>query len=141
MENKNYFVGLDIGTDSVGYAVTEEDYKLRKYRGEPLWGVTLFDEAQLAVERRGHRIARRRLARKQQRVALLAELFAKEIGKTDPHFFIRIKESSRYPEGPEAQVRIFNTYEAQKEYTNKYPTIHHLIDSLSTTEEPCWDIC
>ena len=27
MKNEKYFVGLDIGTDSVGYAVTNENYK------------------------------------------------------------------------------------------------------------------
>ena len=47
MENKNYYVGLDIGTDSVGYAVTDERYELCKFKGEPMWGVTLFDEAEL----------------------------------------------------------------------------------------------
>ena len=76
MKNEKYFVGLDIGTDSVGYAVTGEDYSLCKFKGEPMWGVTLFDEAQLAVERRGFRAARRRLDRRQHRVYLIQELFA-----------------------------------------------------------------
>ena len=39
MENKNYYVGLDIGTDSVGYAVTDERYELCKFKGEPMWGM------------------------------------------------------------------------------------------------------
>lgn len=26
-KEKNYYLGLDIGTDSVGYAVTDEQYK------------------------------------------------------------------------------------------------------------------
>ena len=26
--NENYYLGLDIGTDSVGWAVTDTDYKL-----------------------------------------------------------------------------------------------------------------
>ena len=81
MKNENYFIGLDIGTDSVGYAVTDEQYNLCKFKGEPMWGVTLFDEAQLAVERRNFRAARRRLDRRQQRVSLLQELFAKEISR------------------------------------------------------------
>ena len=71
MQDKKYYVGLDIGTDSVGYAVTDEQYGLCKFRGEPMWGVTLFDEAGLAAERRGFRTARRRLDRRQQRVRLL----------------------------------------------------------------------
>ena len=40
MENREYFLGLDIGTDSVGYAVTDTQYSLLKYRGEPAWGST-----------------------------------------------------------------------------------------------------
>ena len=37
--DKNYYLGLDIGTDSVGYAATEasDEYRLIKYRGEPVW--------------------------------------------------------------------------------------------------------
>ena len=44
MKNEKYFVGLDIGTDSVGYAVTDtsDTYRLLKHGGEPMWGVTLF---------------------------------------------------------------------------------------------------
>ena len=68
MKNEKYFVGLDIGTDSVGYAVADDNYNLCKFKGEPMWGVTLFDEAQTAAMRRSFRTARRRLDRRQQRV-------------------------------------------------------------------------
>lgn len=61
MQSGKYYVGLDIGTDSVGYAVANETYDLCKFKGEPMWGVTLFDEAQTANERRTFRTARRRL--------------------------------------------------------------------------------
>ncbi len=139
MKNKNYYVGLDIGTDSVGYAVTDENYNLCKFKGESMWGATLFDEAQLAVERRGFRSARRRLDRRQERVSLVMELFAGEIGKIDSGFFKRIKESYLYPETDEEKVRIFDTYKMQKEYTDKYPTIHHLIAELMESTE-CHDV-
>ena len=43
MKNKKYYLGLDIGSDSVGYAVTDEEYNLLKFHGEPAWGATLFD--------------------------------------------------------------------------------------------------
>ena len=59
-----YYLGLDIGTDSVGYAVTDENYTLKKFKGEPMWGATLFEAASTAAERRGYRTARRRLDRK-----------------------------------------------------------------------------
>ena len=135
MKNEKYFVGLDIGTDSVGYAVTDENYSLCKFKGEPMWGVTLFDEAQLAVDRRTFRVARRRLDRRQQRVRLLQEVFAKEIAKVDVNFYKRIKESYLYPENKEQKVRLFGTWEEQKKYTTKYPTIHHLINELMTNNE------
>lgn len=130
MKIDNYYVGLDIGTDSVGYAVTNETYDLCKYKGEPMWGVTLFDEAQTAEQRRGFRTSRRRLDRRQQRVQLVMDLFAKEICKDDPLFFKRIKESYKYPEKDGTKNRLFDSYESQKEYNTKYPTIHHLIVEL-----------
>lgn len=136
MKNENYFVGLDIGTDSVGYAVTDQRYSLCKFKGEPMWGVTLFEEAKLAVERRGYRTARRRLDRRQQRVRLIGELFAAKIAPLDPGFFCRRKESYLFPETEEKKVRIFDTLEKEKEYVAKYPTIHHLIVELMTDREP-----
>ena len=136
MENNNYYVGLDIGTDSVGYAVTDDNYNLCKFKGEPMWGVTLFDEAQTAAARRSLRTARRRLDRRQQRVRLIMDLFAEEICKADSCFFKRIKESYHYPETDNDKVRLFDTYEKQKEYAEKYPTIHHLIVELMNNADP-----
>ena len=136
MKNNNYYVGLDIGTDSVGYAVTDDNYSLCKYKGDSMWGVTLFDEAQTAAARRSFRTARRRLDRRQQRVRLIMDLFAEEICKTDSSFFKRIKESYHYPETDNEKVRLFDTYEKQKEYAEKYPTIHHLIVELMNNAEP-----
>lgn len=136
MKSEKYYVGLDIGTDSVGYAVSNEEYELCKFKGEPMWGVTLFDEAETSEKRRGFRSARRRLDRKQWRVSLIGEIFAKEIAKIDENFFKRIKESYLYPETDGDKVRLFDTYEKQKEYTAKYPTIHHLISELMQSTEP-----
>lgn len=70
MESKRYFLGLDIGTDSVGYAATDDCYRLRKFKGEPVWGATMFDAAMLSEERRTARIARRRVDRRKQRISL-----------------------------------------------------------------------
>lgn len=136
MKNEIYYVGLDIGTDSVGYAVTDERYNLCKFKGEPMWGTTLFEATNSAEERRGYRTARRRLDRRQQRVKLLQELFALEIAKTDPDFFRRIAESYKYPQSRDERIRLFGTYEAQKQYADSYPTIHHLIRELMYSTEP-----
>ena len=135
MKNKNYYLGLDIGTDSVGYAVTDENYNLCKHKGKSMWGAMLFEEAQLTEVRRTVRSARRRLDRRQERVRLLMQLFAKEISKIDSEFFKRIKESYLYPENDEQKVRQFRSYKEQKDYLTKYPTIHHLIVELMNNKE------
>ena len=43
--NDDYYVGFDIGTDSVGYAVADTDYNHCKFKGNAMWGVDLFEEA------------------------------------------------------------------------------------------------
>lgn len=133
---KQYYLGLDIGTNSVGYAVTATDYTLMKYRGEPMWGAHLFEEAQVAADRRAFRTARRRLDRRQQRVHLLEELFAPEIGKVDENFFIRRKESRLYKEDTQFGVKLFaGDGITDEEYHRQYPTIHHLISELMNSTQ------
>lgn len=133
---KEYYLGLDIGTDSVGYAVTDKEYNLLKFKGEPAWGVHTFEAANLQDERRSHRTARRRLDRRQQRVDLLSEMFAGEICKIDENFFVRRKESALFSEDAQYGVNIFNGGSlTDKEYHSKYPTIHHLILDLMNNGE------
>lgn len=38
-----YYIGLDIGTNSVGWAVTDPEYNIIRKNGKSLWGVRLFD--------------------------------------------------------------------------------------------------
>ena len=78
-KNEKYYVGFDIGTNSTGWAVTDDTYKLFKCNGHKMWGVRLFDEAETAENRRMHRASRRRLQRRNARIELLQELFAEEI--------------------------------------------------------------
>ena len=68
MVDKKIFWGFDIGTDSVGWAVSNSEYKLKKYKNNLMWGVHLFDEAKQSAERRLFRTARRRLDRRKQRI-------------------------------------------------------------------------
>ena len=102
-----YYLGLDIGTDSVGYAVTDTAYALRKFKGEPMWGTHLFESGQEAADRRTHRTNRRRIDRRQQRVDLVNELFSDAITRIDPHFFARRKESDLFREDSTHGVRLF----------------------------------
>lgn len=130
---KDYFLGLDIGTNSVGYAVTDEEYNLIKFKGEPMWGTHVFEEGKQCAERRSYRTSRRRLDRRQQRVFLTQQIFAKEIEKVDPQFYIRLQESSLYAEdttyGENGIFPKASEY-SDRDYHRDYPTIHHLIVEL-----------
>lgn len=46
--SKKYYLGLDIGTNSVGWAVTDENYNLYKYAGKRMWGIRLFEGGETA---------------------------------------------------------------------------------------------
>ncbi len=142
--NKEYFIGLDIGTDSVGYAVTDNRYKLLKFKGEPMWGSHLFDAANQCADRRSFRSARRRLDRRQQRVQLVDEIFAPEVVNVDPHFYIRKKESALWAEDrtytDELNLYFNNSDYGEKAYYEEYPTIHHLICALMKDKDRKFDI-
>ena len=133
--SKDYYVGLDIGTSSVGWAVTDESYNVLKFNSKKMWGVRLFDDAKTAEERRAFRGARRRLDRKKERINLLQEFFAEEISKIDPNFFLRLDNSDLYVEDKDEKLvskyTLFNDENFKdKDYHKKYPTIHHLIIDL-----------
>lgn len=134
---KNYYLGLDIGTDSVGYAVADEKYNLIRFHGEPAWGSTIFEAGNLSDSRRGFRSARRRLDRRQERVKLVQEIFAREIAKVDERFFIRLQESFRWRDETDDRYIFFDDENyTDVEYNREYPTIHHLIHDLMYGNEP-----
>ena len=60
---RDYYVGLDIGTDSIGWAVTDTNYRLLKFKENAQWGIRLLEESNTAEERRAFRSARRRTMR------------------------------------------------------------------------------
>ena len=91
MVDEKIFGGFDIGTDSVGWAVSNSEYKLKKYKNNLMWGVHLFDEAKQSAERRLFRTARRRLDRRKQRIILLKEFFVRAVCEKDENFFRRLK--------------------------------------------------
>ncbi len=129
--NKKYYIGFDIGTESVGWATTDEEYNLLKARGQDFWGVYLFDEAKTAAARRGFRTARRRYARRRQRIKLLQELFAQEISKVDFCFFERLNNSKYNVEDKNGNVQykdcLFHDSDFNDSaYFKKYNTIYSL---------------
>ena len=141
---KGYYVGLDMGTGSVGWAVTDESYQIFRRHGKAMWGVRLFESAKTAEERRMFRTGRRRLDRRGWRIEILQEIFAEEISRVDPGFFLRMKESKYYPEDkrdiqgncPELPYTLFvdKTF-TDKDFHKKYPTIYHLRKMLMETED------
>ena len=148
MNNKEYFLGLDIGTGSVGWAVTDTQYNLIKINRKYAWGAVLFDTAKGAEERRVNRCARRRYQREKQRINLLQELFEEEIYKVDSGFFHRLNES-RYVyadkrdekgEKPELPYSLFvDENYTDVDYHREFPTVYHLRKALMT-EDRAFDV-
>lgn len=136
MRESTYYLGLDIGTESVGWAVTDDRYQLQKRHGKALWGVRMFDSAQTAQERRGYRIARRRIERRRARLQWLQEVFAQSIAAVDPAFFQRLQESKFLEEDKQADFPLgrytlfANKQYSDKDYHRQYPTIYHLRKAL-----------
>lgn len=141
---QEYYLGLDLGTASTGWAITDPEYHVLRKHGKALWGVRLFESASTAEERRMFRTGRRRLDRRNWRIQILQEIFAEEICKIDPGFFLRMKESKYYPEDkrdingncPELPYALFvdNDF-TDKDYHKKFPTIYHLRNMLMNTED------
>ena len=135
---KDYYLGLDMGTSSVGWAITDEDYNLLRAKGKDLWGVRLFSEAETSADRRVHRTSRRRLQREKARIGYLRKLFAEEINKIDKGFYQRL-DDSKYHEDDKQYKQPFalfaDTGFTDKEYYEKYPTIFHLRKALIESDE------
>ena len=139
MTKKNYYIGLDVGTDSVGWAVTNEDYSLCKFKGNAMWGIRLLEESKTAEERRNFRSSRRRTQRNKYRLQCLEMLFNREIAKVDVAFFQRLKESNLYEEDKTTDTKysVFNDRNyTDKDYHKQYPTIYHLRRDLIQNKEP-----
>ena len=138
--NPPYYIGLDVGTNSVGWAVTDPEYNVLRFKGNSMWGARLFDEAKPAADRRAARVARRRLERRKQRLLHLEELFSAEIGKMDPLFFRRLHESALFPDDKTSgtgKYALFNDPNfTDRDYLRQYPTVYHLRSELVHSSEP-----
>lgn len=134
MEDRKYYLGLDIGTDSVGFAVTDPEYHLIRKGGKHLWGSRLFDEAQDASTRRAARAARRRYQRRRARILLLRDLFREEMDKVDPLFFKRLDASKFHPEDKMPELRAKHFYTDDLSFYKSYKTIYHLRKALMSED-------
>lgn len=138
MKNKDYSIGLDLGTNSVGWAVVDKDYNLLKYKGKHMWGSRIFEASNSTAATRRFRSSRRRLERRKERIRLLRMLFEQSVLKEDDGFFIRLEESflhnvSSDPiHGRQNKYNLFEGLYTDRDYYKKYPTIYHLRDDLMT---------
>lgn len=135
----DYYIGLDMGTGSLGVAVTDPQYHLLKVKGKDFWFVREYETAQPQLERRTHRISRRRLQRHQVRIGLIRSYFADDVLKHDPLFYIRQDNSRYYREDKDSRLPTKDSLFADpnyrdKEYYKEYPTVFHLRQALLKDE-------
>lgn len=143
-EGIDYNIGLDLGTGSVGWAVTDEHGELFSFKGKTTWGSRIFPTAETAADTRLKRGQRRRYARRRWRLNLLQSLFEEEIKKVDPEFFDRLRQSQLLKEDKTYSVvlsakgaarPLFDKDEEEVDYYKKYPTIYHLRKALMEQSE------
>lgn len=144
-ENIKYYIGVDIGTNSVGWAVIDENGNLLKKGKHHLWGSRLFDQAQTAQNRRNYRSSRRRYNKRRQRIGLLRLIMSDMVLEVDPSFFIRL-EKTTFLDKEDKKAILKDNYKmnynlfCDKDYNDKkyfkdYPTIYHLRKKLCECDE------
>lgn len=145
---KPYSIGLDIGTNSVGWAVITDSYKVpskkmkvlgntsKKYVKKNLLGALLFESGITAEGRRLKRTARRRYTRRRNRILYLKEIFSTEMAKIDESFFQRLDDSFLVPdEKRDSKYPIFGNLVKEKTYHDEFPTIYHLRKYLADSSK------
>ena len=135
--NKDYIVGLDIGTDSCGWVATDKKNNILKLQGKTAIGSRLFEEGHSAADRRTFRGTRRRLNRRKWRLKFLEEIFDPYMTKVDPYFFARLRESGLSPKDStkNTQAIIFPTPKDDSDFYYKYHTIYHLRQALMSEDK------
>lgn len=135
---REYNIGLDIGTASVGYAVVDKNtHKVIRKGGKKLLGASLFKPGESAKERRTFRSSRKRYNRRRQRIKLLQREFKNEIEKVDKDFYQKLKESYYHPKDEMNKTIVISKKEQEKikGYHKNYPTIYHLRNELLTCDK------
>lgn len=144
-ENIKYYIGVDIGTNSVGWAVIDENGNLLKKGKHHLWGSRLFDQAQTAQNRRNYRSSRRRYNKRRQRIGLLRLIMSDMVLEVDPSFFIRL-EKTTFLDKEDKKAILKDNYKMNynlfcdedyndKKYFKDYPIIYHLRKKLCESDE------
>lgn len=133
-----YRIGLDIGSNSVGWCVTDDNFHIVEKDNKKLWGVLMFEEQQKGNVRRQNRGNRRRTQRRRNRIIYLQDIFKPEISKVDSTFFARLDESFK-KDGDRKHHDKYTLFIDKnfndKHYFKKYPTIYHLQKELMESNE------
>lgn len=140
-----YYIGVDIGTNSVGWAVIDENGNLLKKGKHHLWGSRLFDQAQTAQNRRNYRSSRRRYNKRKERIRLLQMIMSDMVLEVDSSFFIRL-EKTTFLDKEDKKAILKDNYKMNynlfcdedyndKDYFKVYPTIYHLRKKLCESDE------
>lgn len=138
---RDYSIGLDLGTGSVGWAVTDAEGNLYSFKGRPAMGSRTFPNAEPASVARIPRGQRRRYERRRQRIELLQQFFMSDMERVDPDFFTRLNQSSLLAEDKDESIAscawpIFNSSDfTEKDYHKQFPTIYHLRAFLCESDE------
>ncbi len=141
----DYNIGLDIGVSSVGWAVTDSNYKLLKKGNKNLWGSRLFDGTEGAKNRRIQRSTRRRYNKRRERIRLLKEAMSDLVLNIDPSFYHRLDKTT-FLDKEDKEKMLGDNYKAHynlfvgneltdKIFYKKYKTIYHLRYELATSKE------
>lgn len=139
VDKQKYYIGIDIGTASVGWSIMDENYNLMRKKGKNTIGVRLFSEGNTAEERRGFRTNRRRLKRRKWRLNMLQDIFAPHIQEVDENFLARLKYSDISPK--DNNKKYFGSLlfpelpRGDKDFYDNYPTIYHLRHALMTEDK------
>lgn len=138
----DYNIGLDIGTNSVGWAVTDFDNNILKHGNKNMWGARLFNEGDTAEQTRTFRGTRRRIERRKERINILQSLLLSDMEREYPNFFPMLRETSKVKEEKKEESlngKKYNLFSELKfsdaTYYAKYPTIYHLRRALIENNE------
>lgn len=126
---RNYSIGLDIGTTSVGWVCMDESYQILKYNNRKAFGVHEFEAAEVAEGRRLKRGTRRRYNRRKKRIQLLQSLFEPNI--EHPSFFVPFLSQHKWSNDNQFENRTLSqVLRSLRMNPSTYPTIFHLRKEL-----------
>lgn len=131
-----YLIGMDIGTNSVGIAMTDKDYNVINVNGKRAMCSRKLGKAETATKRRAARGARIRIDRNQTRQSFVLDALIDIFENLNPNFATYIKESGLHEN--DRSVPLSESEKQRIRRINKeYPTIHHKIMACinNTAEE------